>query len=209
MLILAFDASLARCSAALLRGTAVLAERAAIIRQGQPARLPELAAEVMAGLEAGSLDAVAAVVGPGSFTGIRTALALAQGIALAAERPALGVTTGEALAAALPGAAEVWAVLDTRRGGMFLERLRDGVPLAPPATLAERALPAPDRLVHLAGDAAAAAAARLSARGHAIALTDERLPWARHVGWVGARRLAGEVPPLALRPLYVEPPAVR
>ena len=48
------------------------------------------------------LDAVAAVVGPGGFTGIRAALALAEGIGLGAGIPVIGVTTGEALAAAVP-----------------------------------------------------------------------------------------------------------
>ena len=48
----------------------------------------------------------------------------------------------------------------------------------------------------MAGDAAVAVAARLAARDTDVMLTDARLPTARHVAMVGARRLAGELPPL-------------
>jgi len=40
-------------------------------------------------------------------------------------------------------------------------------------------------------------------------LTDARLPTPRHVAMAGARRLAGELPPLAAQPLYVDPPEAR
>ena len=53
-------------------------------------------------MSAADLDLVAVTVGPGSFTGIRAALALAHGLALAAGVPVIGVTVGEALADALP-----------------------------------------------------------------------------------------------------------
>ncbi len=208
--LLALDASLARCSAALLAADgALLGAREVDVAQGQPARLPELAAEVFALAAGAELLAVAAVVGPGSFTGIRTALALARGMALAAGCPCLGVTTGEALAAGLPDAEEVWAVLDTRRGGFFLERLRGGAPLGPPVSLAPADLPAPEGLATLAGDAAPLAAERLAARGFAPALSELRLPRARDAGRAALRRLRGGLPPLPARPLYVEPPAVR
>jgi tRNA threonylcarbamoyladenosine biosynthesis protein TsaB len=208
MPILALDAALARCSAAVVTEEgAVLAEAREAIAQGQPARLPVLAAEVLAraGLAASDLAAVAAVVGPGSFTGLRTALALAQGLATGAGRPVIGVTTGEALAAAIPQAARVWAALDTRRGTIFLERVGE----APPAVFAEADLPTPEARTVMVGDAAAPAAARLAARGHPVVLSDVRLPRAANAAWVAWRRLRGALPPLPAVPLYVEPPAVR
>jgi tRNA threonylcarbamoyladenosine biosynthesis protein TsaB len=217
MLILALDASLARCSAALLRDGALLAERRQDTARGHASLLPPMAQAVLAkaGLTAGALAAVAAVVGPGGFTGLRTALALAKGIALAAGVPVVGVSTGEALAEAIPPAVregrEVWAAIDNRRGRVVLERFAAGglAALAPAEAMAETALPAPAGPVAVAGDAATLVAARLAARGADVRLTDTRLPEAAAAARVAARRLAGELPPLAARPLYVEPPAVR
>jgi tRNA threonylcarbamoyladenosine biosynthesis protein TsaB len=52
-------------------------------------------------------------------------------------------------------------------------------------------------------------AARLAAREVDVMLTDARLPLARHIALVGARRLAGELPPRAAQPIYVDPPEAR
>jgi tRNA threonylcarbamoyladenosine biosynthesis protein TsaB len=211
MRILALDASLAQCSAALWVDGAVVAERILPGERGHAATLPPMADAVLraAGLNAPALSAVAAVVGPGGFTGIRAALALAEGIALAAGLPLVGVTTGEALRAGLPEALRtgpVWAAIDNRRGRVVLERF---VPDAPAEALALDALPpAPPGLV-LTGDAAPLVAEALAARGEAATLTDLRLPTAGAAAAVAALRLAGALPPRPARPLYVEPPAVR
>src|SRR3954470_1244221 len=94
--ILALDAALARCSAALLADDAIRAQRMLEGDRGHAATLPPMAQEVLreAGVRATDLDAVAAVVGPGGFTGTRAPLALARGIALGAALPVIGVTTG-------------------------------------------------------------------------------------------------------------------
>lgn len=209
MRILALDGSLARCSAALWVEGAVVAQRAATGERMQPTALPPMAEALLR--EAGTLDAVAVVVGPGGFTGLRTAIALAEGIALGLGVPVVGVTTGEALAAALPealGAGEVWAAVDTKRGRLALERVT-GLVAAAPVVLVERALPAPDGPVAVAGDAAPVVAARLLARGHDAVLTDSRLPDAGAVARVAALRLQGAIPMRDGTPLYAEPPAVR
>ena len=121
--ILALDASLSRCSAALLGDGEMLVHLSRDGDRGHAAALPPMAAAVLA--EAG-LRAAAAVVGPGGFTGLRAALALAHGIALGAGLPVVGVTTGEALAAAVPpgqrAGRAVWAAVDNRRGRVALER---------------------------------------------------------------------------------------
>ncbi|NGM23884.1 tRNA (adenosine(37)-N6)-threonylcarbamoyltransferase complex dimerization subunit type 1 TsaB [Roseomonas stagni] len=207
MRLLVLDGSLARCSAALFQDGALVAQAAQAGARGQPTALPPLAEQVLAGARP---DAVAVVVGPGGFTGLRTAIALAEGIALATAARLVGVTTGEALAAALPEALRearaVWAAIDTKRGRFLLERLDAGTP---PEPMAERDIPAPPGPVALVGDAAPLAAARLLARGFDAMLTDSRLPSAAAAGLVALRRLTGDIPWRDATPLYVEPPAVR
>ncbi len=219
MLILALDASLSRCSVALLGDGRILAHRARDGERGHAAALPPMAAAVLAeaGLRAADLDAVSAVVGPGGFTGLRAALALAQGIALGAKLPVIGVSTGEALAAALPpeqrAGRAVWAALDNRRGRVVLERFAPGAasPAAPPEVFSADELPpvAAGARVAVAGDAAEAVAERLAARGADALLSSARLPDAAAAARVAALRLSGRLPPLPARPLYAEPPAVR
>lgn len=215
--ILALDASLARCSAAILADGTVVAERCVDGERGHAASLPPLAAIVLAaaGVRATDLDAVAAVVGPGGFTGLRAALALAQGIAVAAGLPIIGVTTGEALAAALHPASRagrrVWAAIDHRRDRIVLECFAPGtaVALGPPAVFELEALPPAPGPVIVVGDAALATAAALRARGADVVAPGPWLPTAAAAARVAALRLCGRLPPLAARPLYAEPPAVR
>lgn len=213
MRLLILDGSLARCSAALLRGGALVAETIAEGARSQPTALPPLA-EAMLAEAGGAVEALAVVVGPGGFTGLRAAIALAEGMALGLGVPLIGVTTGEALAAALPEALRdshaVWTAVDTRRGRLVLERIAPGAWVAGPAeAMAESGLPRPEGPVAAAGDAAPALAARLLARGSHAVLTGSRLPRAGAAGEVAWRRLTGALPPRDASPLYVEAPAVR
>ncbi len=213
MRILAIDGSLARASVALWADGVVRESLALAGDRVQPTGLPPMAQRILAGVSA--LDAVAVVVGPGSFTGLRSAIALAEGIALGRGARLVGVTTGEALAAALPEAIraerEVWAAVDTKRGRLALERIapRSLAAIAPPVVLAEGELPWPAGPVAAAGDAAPLVAARLQARGADVMLTDSRLPDAGAAALVAAQRLAGTLPMRGAAPLYAEPPAVR
>ncbi|CAH2600864.1 putative Inactive homolog of metal-dependent proteases, molecular chaperone [Rhodovastum atsumiense] len=212
MLILGLDAALARCSVAVLADGVLRAERCEDGGRGHAGRLPAMTAAVLAEsrIAATALDAVAVTVGPGSFTGLRAALALAHGLALAIDRPVIGVTTAEALAAAVTAAERdgrsLWVAIDSRRGRVFLDRLTDaeGARAFSPETL-----PHPAGALALAGDAAEAVAARLAAAGVDARATAVRLPRAREVAAVGGRRLAGDLPPLAAWPLYVDPPEAK
>jgi tRNA threonylcarbamoyl adenosine modification protein YeaZ len=207
MRILTLDAALAQCAAAVVVDREGVAVRQTLAAQGHAALLPVMAREVLAeaAIAPTSLNLVAVTVGPGSFTGIRAGLALAHGFALAAGLPVVGVTVGEALADSLPylGERQLWVAIDSRRGRVFLER-RDSV-----VATALEALPTPDSKVAVAGDAAAAVAARLAARDADVMLTDARLPIARHVAVVAERRYRGELRSLPALPLYVDPPEAR
>ncbi|MFN6955648.1 MAG: tRNA (adenosine(37)-N6)-threonylcarbamoyltransferase complex dimerization subunit type 1 TsaB [Acetobacteraceae bacterium] len=214
MMLLAIEGALARCSVALLHQGRVLAEASAEAARGHPSVLPRFAAEVLAGggVTANALDAVAVGVGPGGFTGLRAAIALAEGIARAAGRPLLGVTTGEALLAALPpvqrGARSIWAAVDNRRGRAVIERFASGASVpGPPEVVALDALPAAAGPVLVLGDAAEAVAAALRVAG-TEAEARPGLPSAVPLGAVAALRLAGRIPPRGAAPLYAEPPAV-
>ena len=201
MRILALDAALARCSAALVHDGVVIASRTAASGRGQSAVLAPMVAEIIAGQ---TFDAVAVTVGPGSFTGLRTALSLAHGLA-AGRCPVIGVTVAEALAeAAGPLAGRtLWVAIDSRRGRVFL----DIEGKIGPVLL--RDLPAPAGPVAVAGDAAIEVAAWLAAQNRDVMLTDVRLPQATCVAAVAARRMAGMLAPLAASPLYIDPPEAR
>ena len=209
MRILAIDSALARCTAAVVEDEAVLAARQVAGSQGQASTLPVLVDEVLreSGLKVADMDLIGATVGPGSFTGIRAGLALAHGMALAAGIPVIGVTVGEALAEALPrlGHRELWVGIGSRRGRLFLDRGGTIVSLG----FDELPLPDPGAAVAVAGDAGIPLAAFLAARDHDVMLTDARLPQARHIALVAARRFAGDLPPLPAQPLYVDPPAAK
>lgn len=217
MILLALDGALARCSAAVWCDGVIVAEAGCDAARGQAALLPPLVAQVLAqaGVAATALDAVAVGVGPGGFTGLRAALSLAEGLAAGAGARLIGVTTGEALVAALPAERRqgraVWSVIDNKRGSIVLERFAAGsaTPEGPPEILPLDAMPWPQGAVALVGDAAAPAAARLAARACDVMLTDSRLPQARALAVIAASRLAGILAPRDAAPLYAEPPAVR
>jgi tRNA threonylcarbamoyl adenosine modification protein YeaZ len=206
MKILAIDAALSCCSVTLMAECEVVAERINHSARGHAALLPVMVADVLneSGLAASALDLIAVTVGPGSFTGIRAALALAHGLGLGLGLPVVGVTVGEAFADALSdiGFRRLWSAISSRRGRVFLER--DGMVSA----FALDDLPNPAHPIAAAGDAAVEIAARLAARGADVMLTDVRLPAGRYIAQVGARRYAGALP-LASQPLYVDPPEAR
>src|SRR6478735_5264595 len=97
MRILAIDTALGACAAAVLdsRAGAILAsESAAMLRGHAEAVMPLIARVMDAGrCEFDDLDRIAVTVGPGSFTGLRVGIAAARGIALAAGKPAIGLST--------------------------------------------------------------------------------------------------------------------
>jgi tRNA threonylcarbamoyl adenosine modification protein YeaZ len=103
MMLLALDTCLGSCSAALFDGTRVVAARRALMERGHAEAIAPMVQEVMAeaGVPLRDLTGVAVTVGPGTFTGIRIGLALAQGLSAARNLPLLPLTSMQATAAAL------------------------------------------------------------------------------------------------------------
>jgi tRNA threonylcarbamoyladenosine biosynthesis protein TsaB len=207
MRILALDSAVARCSATIVASGAVVAGYQHDLERGHASVLPVMARDCLqqAGLRAAELDLIAVTVGPGSFTGIRGGVALAHGLAVAAGRPAVAVTVGEALADSLPqiGSRSLWCAIPSRRGRIFLEIGEEIL------SLAVTNLPDPPGPVAIAGPAAADVASRLAARGVNVMLTDAHLPTGRHIAQVAERRFLGSIRSLPIEPLYVDPPEAK
>jgi tRNA threonylcarbamoyladenosine biosynthesis protein TsaB len=135
MHILAIDTALSACGAAVFRDGRTLAERVLPMERGHQEALAPLVAEVMhtASLGFDRLDRIAVTVGPGSFTGLRVGLAFAKAMALALDRPCVGIGTLEALAAESGGFTA--AAIDARRERLYLQCFEGGAPLMAPDSL--------------------------------------------------------------------------
>jgi tRNA threonylcarbamoyl adenosine modification protein YeaZ len=96
--VLAFDTSAAHCAAALLSGDCACYQIEAMAK-GQAERLVPMLDELLAraGVDWADIDLIAVGTGPGNFTGIRIAVALARGLSLGLGIPAVGVTGFEVL----------------------------------------------------------------------------------------------------------------
>jgi tRNA threonylcarbamoyladenosine biosynthesis protein TsaB len=213
MRVLAIDCALDACAAAVLdsdTGSIIASETRAMLRGHAEALMP-LIARVMSNseVELRELDRIAVTVGPGSFTGLRVGISAARGIALAAAKPAVGVSTLAGLAAphvADDDATPVVAAIDARHDHVYLQVFgRGGRTMLPPrlASLREavRAASGPARIVGSAADLIA----RAWPRGEPPpAKVDQR--GAPDIVWIarlGAVSSAAEGPP---KPLYLRAP---
>lgn len=203
MIILALDTCLGACSAAVVEGERVLAARVEPMTRGHQERLAPLVAELMA--EAGTsfdrLDRVGVTVGPGSFTGLRVGLAFAKGIGQALAIPVVAVGTLEALAAGTPG--RVLAVLDAKRGQVYLQAFADGVAVSAPDVLPLETAAA--RVAEFAPEVLIGSGAGLFADMTPLA----RVVAAEQADPSAVARLAAARSPVPPRPLYLRAPDAR
>ncbi len=136
LIILAFEASTSCLSVAVADNNNCTALTTAAARFGQAAELVPMAIQAMAdsGFGFDQLTHVAAGVGPGSFTGIRVALAAAKGICLGRNVVGIGISGLRAMAFSVATAASGRAILsfsDTRRGGVYAQAFsNDAVPVS-------------------------------------------------------------------------------
>ena len=119
MRILALDTSTEYCSVALWQD-GVVVERCELVGQKHSETLMAMLDALLHETEVklAQLDGIAFGMGPGSFTGVRIACGVTQGLALGANLPVVGVCTLEALAEA-SGKSRVIAALDARMGEVY------------------------------------------------------------------------------------------
>jgi tRNA threonylcarbamoyladenosine biosynthesis protein TsaB len=130
MKILAFETATEACSVAVYVDGAVRERHEVAPRRHAALALPwadALLAE--AGVAKSQLDAIAVGIGPGAFTGVRLAVALAQGIALGLDIPVLPVSTLAVLALSgrpmdAPADRALVAAIDARMGEVYLGNFR-------------------------------------------------------------------------------------
>jgi len=117
--LIALETSTEYCSLAVSRGAQVLERSFHAGQRHSELALPALRELLrQAALDMHSIDGVAYGAGPGSFTGLRIACGMAQGLALAGDLPVAGIGTLLALAEN-SGADKVIACLDARMGEVY------------------------------------------------------------------------------------------
>jgi tRNA threonylcarbamoyladenosine biosynthesis protein TsaB len=131
MRVLIVDTALGACTACVVEDGRVLGLRFELMTKGHQEQLAGMARDAVADAGGGfdALDRIGVTVGPGSFTGLRVGMAFAQGLGAALDRPVVGVSTLDALAASIEPAGLVAAVIDARRGQVYARLFRDGVAL--------------------------------------------------------------------------------
>ncbi|MFL6661693.1 MAG: tRNA (adenosine(37)-N6)-threonylcarbamoyltransferase complex dimerization subunit type 1 TsaB, partial [Rhizobacter sp.] len=121
--LLAFDTATERTDMALAIGGRTWHREGEGGAKASAAFLPSLLGMLeQAGIGVADLDAIAFGRGPGAFTGLRVACAVAQGLAFGAAKPVLPIDTLLAIAEHARGdasAATVWAVLDARMNEVY------------------------------------------------------------------------------------------
>lgn len=124
--ILAVDTATEACSAALLVGDKLFSRWEEAPRDHTRKILPMVQAVLDdAGISLSDLDAIAFGRGPGSFTGVRIGIGVAQGLAFGAGVPLIGISTLAAMAQGayrLDGAEQVLTAIDARMNEVYFGR---------------------------------------------------------------------------------------
>lgn len=232
-MLLAIDTSTTFASLALADGDALLAELNWRVGQRHGSETLECARWLMAGqgVPMARVDGVAVALGPGSFSGVRVALATAKSLAFALDAPLYGVPTLDAIAwGARLSPDPIWALLDAGRGEVYAARYQPSLSAAAWAPELTNATDGRDDAGAYSILTPAELAARISGRalfaGECRAETREALLAAlgararftspleaRRGAWLAELALArGERgaadDPRALEPLYLRRPAI-
>lgn len=189
----------------------VLSRESSGVRTHSQSILPmiqELLAE--AGVTLAQCSAIAFGAGPGSFTGVRTACGIAQGLAFGAGLPVVPVVTLDAMALACRqhgAGGDIVAVLDARMGEVYWAQYRDGAVVVAPALCAPQdvaPLAAPGSL-SACGNGLSAYPDAFAGKAWAQGAHEAIMPHARQVAQLaqGAFEAGLALPAAQAQPLYL------
>jgi tRNA threonylcarbamoyladenosine biosynthesis protein TsaB len=214
MLVLALDTALDNCAAAVLDTDAKveLAQESQPMKRGHAEALMPLIAGVMtkARIAYLDLDRVAVTTGPGSFTGLRVGISAARGIALAADKPVVGLTTLSAYMAPMVAQTSplpIIVAIDARHDHVYFQAVAGtGVTLVRPGVvpIEETFRAARFGAVRIVGNAAQKLADRWPPQMQKPSLVDDQPgPDVVWVAWVGAASDPAKSP---AKPFYMRAP---
>jgi tRNA threonylcarbamoyladenosine biosynthesis protein TsaB len=127
MRILAVDTSTTSCSVAIVDETSLLSEFTIDREETHSRHLMDMikAVMTMAGLYFSDLDGFAVTRGPGTFTGLRIGISTIKGLAVASEKPVVGISSLETLAFQGSFSRDlICPILDARKGEVYFSRYR-------------------------------------------------------------------------------------
>jgi len=193
-MILAFDTSSAACTAALFDEAGVcLARRDEIIGRGHSERLVPMLDEM---LEGRTPKSILVGVGPGSFTGIRVAIAAAYGFSIGWDAKLSGMSSLALLAAGAPANDPLAVAVSGGHGELFVQSFDRGQPTGELANLSPASAAAVTSAKLVIGSGAEAF---IAARGWGEA--HDALPSAAN-----AMKLAPDQRSLPAKPIYARAP---
>lgn len=214
MLILAFESSAKAASAALVKDGRLISQYSQCSGLTHSRTLLPMGEDMLknAELKLSDVDLIAVAHGPGSFTGIRIGVSMVKGLAWAADKACVGVSTLEALAwHGIAASGYVCPVMDARRNQVYnaIFKIEEGRPVRitedRPIGLDElaeeiKAIGAP---MFLVGDGAELTHKYLSAQGLESLIAPENLRW--QSAWGVAMAAMGKEPGNAdsLLPVYL------
>jgi tRNA threonylcarbamoyladenosine biosynthesis protein TsaB len=214
MLILAIDTALDACAAGVLDTVSarLIAQESQAMKRGHAEALMPLIARVIeqSGIAFAALDRIAVTTGPGSFTGLRVGLSAARGIALAANKPVVGLTTLTAYAAPLVSENcehPIISAIDARHDHVYLQAVSgNGSSLIRPrvASIEEALGAARFGAPHLVGNAARILADRWPAQAPSPLRVDPQP--APDIAWVALLGAAVNPNTAPARPFYLRAP---
>src|SRR5689334_16510661 len=195
-MLLAFDTSSSTCTAALFDGSgACVAYKDELIGRGHSERLVPMLDELLEGRKA---ERVLVGVGPGSFTGIRVAIAAAHGLAIGWNADLSGMSSLALIAAGAATDGEVGVAIIGGHGELFVQQFRRGT--TEPTSDVKNLHPA---------EAAEFITASLVVGSGAEALMDARGSGEAREAWPSAKnalKLPSRLRSLAPKPVYARAP---
>jgi tRNA threonylcarbamoyladenosine biosynthesis protein TsaB len=198
-MLLAFDTSSAACTVALFDGAGTcVAKRDEQIGRGHAERLVPMIAELLEGRKA---DRILVGVGPGSFTGIRVAIAAAHGLAIGWGAELEGMSSLALLAVGAATKGEVAAAVIGGHGELFVQQF--DAKTSEPTSELRNLVPA---------DAARFATAELVVGSGASQLIEARGWGKAREAWpsaAAASKLPAHLRSLPAKPIYARAPDAR